>query len=271
MLILPLVNRNRILNVEVKLKNAEKIKTKVNLDNVNESDIVVAGVNYSNSVYNVDDASYNLIVDFIRNYAVKNKEDNYIVTTRESSDSPFYDVYNVTVPPKKVSKELDDLYGWVVTDMRKEIPGNVKGKYISFEKLGIDKHITDDKIATLQTIVKEVEDQSKWPELFEKAGILDLKHTLDFVKCFDCKIISDTTIPEDVMNNTLDIFKKLNTKDYKSLNNYYHIALSNKEIYNKLLFMSKLIYNKPLNLIRSSKDKPKVLVKEYEKDKNGKK
>ena len=73
MLILPIVNRNRILNVEISLKNAQKIKTKVVLDNTNESDIVVDGVKYSTSVYNVRDASLNLVVDFIRNTSIKNK------------------------------------------------------------------------------------------------------------------------------------------------------------------------------------------------------
>lgn len=260
MLILPIVNRNRILNVEISLKNAQKIKTKVVLDNTNESDIVVDGVKYSTSVYNVRDASLNLVVDFIRNTSIKNK-DNYLVTTRQASNSSYYDVYSVSQPPKKVTKELDELYGSVITDMRKEIPNIPKGRYVSFEKLGIDKHLTDEKIALLQTIIKEVPDQSRWPMLFKEAEIMDLKDTLDFVNVFDCTIISDTTIPEDTLKDTLKVFEKLNTKDYKNLSNYYKMALSNKDIYNKLLYLNKLIYNKPLDLIRSSKEKQKILVK----------
>lgn len=260
MLILPIVNRNRILNVKISLKNAQKIKTKVILDDINESDIVVDGVNYSTSIYNIHDASLNLVVDFIRNTSIRNK-DNYLVTTRQASDANYYDVYSVSQPPRKVTKELDDLYGSVITDMRKEIPNIPKGRYISFEKLGIDKHLTDEKISLLQTIVKEVSDQDRWPMLFKEAGIMDLKDTLDFVNVFECTVISDTTIPEDTLQDTLKVFEKLNTKDYKNLSNYYKMALSNKDIYNKLLYLNKLIYNKPLNLIHSSKEKQKTLVK----------
>lgn len=260
MLILPIVNRNRILNVKISLKNADKIKTKVKLDDTNESEIIVEGVKYSTSIYNVHDASESLVVDFIRNSAIRSK-DNYLITTRESSDSTCYDVYSVCQPPKKVTKELDDLYGSVVTDMRKEIPDMNKGRYISFEKLGIAKHLTDEKIAMLQTIVREVPDHNRWPILFKEAGIADLQETLDFVNAFECTIISDTTIPENTIQDTLKAFEKLNTKDYKNLSNYYKMALSNKDIYNKLLYLNKIIYNKPLNLIHSNKEKQKILVK----------
>ena len=160
-----------------------------------------------------------------------------------------------------VNKQLDDLYGSVVTDMRKEIPGSSKGRYLSFEKLGIDKNLSDDKISMLQDIVKNVPDEDKWPVLFKGAGISDLIETIDFVNTFDCRVISDTTIPEDSITDTLEIFKKLNTKDYKNISNYYNIALGNKKIYNKLLYINKLVYNKPLDLIKSGKNKNKVLVK----------
>lgn len=259
-LILPIVNRNRILNVKISLKNARKIKSNVMLDNMMESDIIVDGTKYSTSIFNVSDASSNLVVDFIRNSSIKNKDD-YIVTTRKFSNSSNYDVYSVSQPPKKVSKELDDLYGLVITDMRMEIPNTSKGRYISLEKLKIDKHLTDEKMSLLQTIVSGVSDKDRWPVLFREAGIVDLEETLKFINYFDCTIISDTTIPVSTMDEFLSIFEKLNSRDYKSLRNYYNIALSNQKIYNKLLYLSKLINNKPLNLIHSSKEKHKVMVK----------
>ena len=259
MLILPIVNRGRILNVEIRLKNTEKIKSGVNLEEAGESDVLVDGIQYSNSIFNVKDASENLVVDFIRHNS--KSDDNFLVTTREANDSTLYDVYSVSMPPKKVNKQLDDLYGSVVTDMRKEIPGSSKGRYLSFEKLGIDKNLSDDKISMLQDIVKNVPDEDKCPVLFKGAGISDLIETIDFVNTFDCRVISDTTIPEDSITDTLEIFKKLNTKDYKNISNYYNIALGNKKIYNKLLYINKLVYNKPLDLIKSGKNKNKVLVK----------
>ena len=43
MLILPIVNRNRVLNVEVKLKNAGKIRTGVRFADASESEVIVNG------------------------------------------------------------------------------------------------------------------------------------------------------------------------------------------------------------------------------------
>ena len=49
MLILPIVNKNRVMNVEIKIKNASKIKTGVYSDDVGESDIIVNREKFSNS------------------------------------------------------------------------------------------------------------------------------------------------------------------------------------------------------------------------------
>ena len=43
MLVLPIVNRNRILNVRVSIKDASKVRTGVRLDNTMPSDIIVNG------------------------------------------------------------------------------------------------------------------------------------------------------------------------------------------------------------------------------------
>ncbi len=262
MLILPIVNKNRILNVQITLKNAEKIKTKVSYKDASESEIIVNGKKLSESIYN-DSKDYVSPINFIR-YNTMHYKRNYLVTTRQERDSKLYDVYEVAPPPQKVNDELDDLYGRVLTDMRKEIPGTNNGKYLSFEKAGIGKNLSDDKIMKLQRIVKQERDSSKWPELFEKAGISDLDKTIDFLKNFDCTVVTDTTIPEDSLNDTLKALEIVHTRDSKSLRNYYNIALTNREIYSKLSYINQIIYNKPLNLIQSRNQKQKQLIKHIE-------
>lgn len=266
MLILPIVNKNRVLNVEVKLKKAEKVRSGVVLENTSESEVVVNGKKYSDSSYQkeTDDTS---VVDFIRNTSLLQRKD-FLITTREESESNLYDVYAVSQPLPTVNPALDNLYANVITDMRKEIPGVRRGRYLSFEKLGMDRYLTDEKIAKLQGIVRGERDQSRWPQLFEQAGIADLPKTLDFVNMFDCTVISDTTIPEEMIQSTIQLMEPLQTKDYKSLKKYYEIAQSNREVYSRLSLVNKLIYDRPYELIRTKTQKQKQYVKVKENGEN---
>jgi hypothetical protein len=257
MLILPIVNRNRILNVKIELKDAEKVKRNVYLENTAESDVIVNGQEYSKSSLAKDD---NSVVDFIRYHSI-HRHDDYFVTTRSIQDSTLYDIYKVHEPPAKVNKELDGLYNSVVTDMRKEIPNMINSRYISFEKLGIGEHLTDEKINKLQRIVREVPDQSKWPELFQEAGIADLPKTIDFVNNFNCTVIKDTTIPEDIMQGVIASLEPMNGKDAKELRKHYEMALENREIYSKLSYINKALYDKPFDLIHSEATHQKQYVK----------
>lgn len=259
MLILPIVNKNRILNVEVKLKTADKIRSGVKLSDASESEIIVNGRKLSESSYR-DIREDSAALDFIRNNSIRFRS-NYLITTREEANSSMYDVYEVQQPPKKINDGLDNLYVSAITDMRKEIPGNRRGRYLSLEKLGVADHITDEKLARLQDIVRNVKDTRQWPELFERAGVADLMDTLEFIKHFDCTVVADTTISEDELQSIVDSLKKLNTRDSRNLSNYYDMAISNKEIYAKLSYVNKIVYDKPLALIRSKRQKQKQLVK----------
>jgi len=271
MLILPIVNRNRVLNVEIKLKNSEKIKTGVVLKDAGESEIIVNGKKFSTSGYNNEKDSKDGVVDFIRNASFRTKKD-YFITTREKSNSNTYDVYAVSQPNPKINKALDDLYAEVITDMRKEIPDIKRGRYLSFEKLGIDKHLTDEKIARLQEIVREEKDQTKWPILFKDANIADLKDTIDFINMFDCTVISNTTLPEDTYIATLNALEPLKTEDYRKLKSKYDIAISNAKIYKKLSIINNTLYNRPYTLIGTTKQKEneKQLIKVKENHDYGK-
>ena len=73
---------------------------------------------------------------------------------------------------------------------------------------------------------------------------------VDFINIFDCTVVSDTSIPEDSLQTVLKGLEAINTKDARSLRNYYNMALSNKEIYansDSSHLFSKLYYVKKIN------------------------
>lgn len=263
MLVLPIVNRKRVLSVEVKLKDIKKIRRGVNYADANESEIIVNREKFSDSSFK-DSRDVKAPIDFIRSKSLLYPR-NFLVTTKEENDSNLYDVYEVASPPKKVNDSLDKLYSRAIMDLRKEIPGTVRrGRYLSFEQLGIGDHLTDEKIAVLQRIVREERDESLWPKKFEEAGIADLAETIDFINNFECTVLSDTAIPEESLQDTLKSLAVINTRDFRNLNNYYKIAKSNTEIYTKISYINKIIYDKPLSLIRSKKQEQKQLIKKMD-------
>ena len=66
---------------------------------------------------------------------------------------------------------------------------------------------------------------------------------------------------EDTLQQVLESFNKLHSKDTKSLNKYYNMALENRDIYAKMSYVNKLIYDRPFDLIQSSSQKSKQFVK----------
>ena len=184
MLILPIVNRGRVLNVAVRLKDSSKIRTGIRFSDASESEVIVNGKLFSTSIYK-DDKSPLALIEFIRNNSIRLKR-NFIVTTREESDSTTYDVYEVALPPVKVSEGLDKLYVSLITDMRKEIPYHDRGRYLSFSKLGLNSEFSDDKIERLEFVVNNIKDSSQWPMLFRREGVMNLVETLDYLKCLEC-------------------------------------------------------------------------------------
>ena len=266
MLILPIVNKNRVMNVSVRLKRAEKIRRGVSYEDALPSEIIVNREKFSESNFsNSKDVSAQ--VDFIRSKTLLYPR-NFLVTTKEEASSSLYDVYEVTPPPKKVNDNLDKLYSKAIVDMQKEIPGaKSRGRYISFKDLGIDEHLTNDKMARLQRIVKE-EREEDWPRLFKEAGIADLSETIDFINNFECTIISDTTIPEVSLQDTINAMGVINTRDYRNLNKYYNMAKDNTEVYTKISYINKMIHDKPLTLIQDKNKAKQLIKKKDEVEKN---
>ena len=182
MVILPIINKGKIFNVEIKLKDAKKLRTGIKYKDISESEVLVNGKTLSDSnVYNEDTT-----LDFIRfNFLHTNYIDTYLVTTKNSFVTPFYDVYEIKKPPKFVNRALDNLYNKVLINIRKEIPDKRNnGYYVSLDDLGFNKYLTRDKLDQLKSIVTSVSNTDNWPVLFKQAGIADLVDTIDFLNVF---------------------------------------------------------------------------------------
>ncbi len=257
MLILPIISNKRVLNVEVKIKDIHKIKTRVSYKGTKEREIIVNRVKFSDSMFSKT-RDINAPVDFIRSKSILYPR-KFLVTTREENNTSLYDVYEVPKPPEKVNDNLDKLYSKAITDMRSEIPNMKKrGRYISLEDLGIGEHLSDDRIMLLQRVMREPGDNLG--DKLKKAGISDLAMTADFLNNFECTVISDSDVSEDSVQETLNAMSIINTRDYRHLKKYYQMAKSNTDIYAKISYINKLLYNKPLTLLCSN-DNYKCLVK----------
>ena len=164
MLIMPIINKSKngntsIYNVKISLKNASKVREGVVLRGYDESDIIINGTSFNNSIYNKKGIEPNVTVNFLRNFNYRTGKKDFLVTTREASDSTLYDLYNVEMPPRKITAGLDNLYGSTILDIQKEMPDSPKGKYISLKKIGVDTHITDEKLYKLKDIVEKLTDR----------------------------------------------------------------------------------------------------------------
>ena len=259
MLILPIANKNHIMNVRIKLLHSKKLQERTKWADAKKSDIIVNKESFNKSIFS-ESLDKSVPVDFVRSKSILYPR-SYLVTTNTTSDSDKYDIYEVEKVPAKVDEGMDNLYSAALTDIRKQVPDlKEKGRYISFEKLGVGANFTEEKIALLQRIIKEY-DKSSWPRLFEQYDIADLEKTIDFINNFECEILSETTIPEKSLEDTLKGLEVINSKDARNLRNYYNMAYSNRDIYLMLSYVNKILTDKPLNLIKSEKVKKLIKVK----------
>lgn len=254
MLIMPILNTSKngitkIYNVEITLKNAKKVKENTKLKGFSESDIIVNGTSFNNSIFNTKSHEDNVVVNFIRSNNYKTDKKDFLITTRTNSNKATYDLYNVAAPPRKVSASLDNLYGKAIIDMQKEIPNIKKGRYLSLKQLGINSHLTDEKLTKLKYIVENEKDKERLEYLFLMNGIGDLRNVIDYFKLFNFTIINESTIKEEDFLKILDAFNYTSSKDYRSLNKYYTMAKENQDIYRRLTILNRILYKKNLNLI----------------------
>ena len=150
---------------------------------------------------------------------------------------------------------MDLLYSLAITDLRKEMPNNNKGRYISLKQIGLNEVLSDEKLDKLYKIISTVPDASKWPTLFEQAKIFNIIDVINFLEIFDLTVIPSTSINEDAIGALLEALQKINTKDYNNLKKYYEMAIDNKESYHRLSYAYGLLYDKPYSLIQSNRQK----------------
>lgn len=251
---------DRIYNVKVSLKEAQKVKEDTFLKGFSESDIIVNGSSFKESIFNTKNHECNVITNFIRNKNYNSTKKDFLVTTRSKTNSELYDLYNVSLPQKKVTTGLDNLYGKVILDMQKEIPNISKGRYVSLLDLGVCDHINDEKIASLKYLVDKSTSEEELKYLLYSNNLGNLKATIDFIKQFDFTIIGEATMVVDDYNKILNSLQYTHSRDVRSLKRYYRIAKDNKECYEKISKINKILYGKSINLIKK-KDRQKVLRK----------
>ena len=250
MLILPIVNKNRILNVQVTLRTAEKVRTGVKLTEVPESDVVVNGRPFSKS-YFYDGDNSKTMVDFIRTN-LNSQSRCFFVTTKAVPNTDVCDMYGIELPPNKVDVVFDNLYTKVLLDMQKETPGVLKSKYLALEKVGFDSVFSDENVSKLRQIVANVYDQRYWMGMFQDEGLVPMLQIINLMNIFDFTVVSEASIREETITDMLESLDRINSKDTKSLRNYYNMALANRDIYGKMSYVSKMVYDRTFNLIQSS-------------------
>ncbi|MCI5790148.1 MAG: hypothetical protein MR031_05625 [Tenericutes bacterium] len=249
MLIFPIVNNGRILNVKVSLKNASKIRRRVCIDNILVSDINVNGKNFSE--VKLYENKENNILRFIRENSVYQR--NFFVATRYAREEEVYDLYEVSLPPSKINEETDALFIKALIDLEKEVPDVYNSRYLALDRLGFDKLFDNKKLAIIRNIVLKENDVDRWEYYFRRYGVADLIDTILFLELFEFTIIEGATISEETFTNIIKSFSYLHTNDSKKLKRYYEIALNNKNIYDKMIYISEIVLGKKLRLIKREK------------------
>lgn len=265
MLVMPILNTSkdgiaRIYNVEIRLKTAIKVKTETSIKDFEEADVIVNGSSFKKSIFNTKNQENNVIVNFIRNKNYRSNKKDFLITTRNYSNSSLYDLYSVEIPPRKVTTGLDNLYGKTIIDMQKEIPNIKRGRYVALSKLGIDEHLTEERLAKLKYGSETAKDEKELEYLILSNNLGDLKATVDFIKLFDFQVISESTILESQVTDLINLLEKTHTREFRNLDSYYNMAKENKVIYKKLSKLNQILYGKPINLIQK-REKGKVFVK----------
>ena len=268
MLVLPIINKHRVMNVEVRLKNVTKVRQGIYYEDAEESEIIVNQQKFSDSSFqNTKDE--NAPTDFIRSKSILYPR-SFFITTKKADKSDLYDVYELEQPPKKVHESLDKLYGKVITDLRKEIPGRKdRGRYISLEELGIDSLLTEEKILKLKRIMEKEKDSEQMLVELQDHKLDQLYFLLDFLKHFEFTVIPNSTISEESIQETCKSLKVLNSRDYRNLKKYYDMAQTNADIYTKISYIYKIIYKQPFHLIQSKSYREKQLIKKKEETEDG--
>lgn len=248
MLILPIVNKKRVMNVEIKLKGASKVKRGI-VSERDMSEIIVNRERFSQSSFS-NSKDKNAPIDFIRSKSLLYPR-RFLVTTKREDITHGFDVYEVGQPPKKVTEGLDTLYSKAILDMKNEVPKkSQRGRYVSLEELGFLDVLGDERISKLQNLIKN--GRGDLGRKLEEAGLIDMVELIDYFNSFECSLISDSAVGEDSIQETIDALGVINSRDYRNLKKYYNMAKSNTDIYTKISYINKIVYDRPLVLTKQA-------------------
>ncbi len=258
MLIIPILYRQKVYSVAVRLKNAYEVQEAGLFERRYESDVTVNGRSYNQSSYNVEKAPLNNVIDFIRVHSLNTNTSSFLVTSKRNGYGAM-NSFRVSAPLPHITEGLDALYSSTIQSMKKTIPGHSKDRNISLRRLGVTDHITDKNLRSLQKIT----DSGSVPE---KALNLEetqkLYQTLDFLDQFDCRIMEEATVDEKSLQALMIPFSGINTQTAEEVRKYYRMAQENAEEYTKLEYMARLLTGERLYWIKEENYIRKVKSKE---------
>ena len=131
MLIMPIKNEGRILNVAISLVSARKIGTSSSFLESGPSNVIINKRFFSESSYYNKKNDASVVVDFIHNNNIAVNSSSFYVTTKFDSNNSSYDVYEVDVPNHKLGVGLNSLFGECVMDLCCDGPDIEKGRNIT--------------------------------------------------------------------------------------------------------------------------------------------
>ena len=268
MLILPVINKGKIFNAELKLVHCQKLDENISntFDSAKESDVIINGKSLRDSNWDKKD-----IMSFVKGNSLNQPRDFYVNTKNEQfnekrfdiignrlQEKDTYETYKIANPYKLTSFNFEKLYDVMLLDILNKVPNKQNnGRYVSLKELGFDEVVNDQSIEQLENITNSVRDTSKWDPLFREYKIEDLVKYIDFFSLFEATVIPHSTVPKDEVENIVDKLSTIKTRDYKNLNKYYKIAKENTEIYKNLNKASNLLYGKPFRFVQSKKQRAK--------------
>jgi len=253
MIILPICNRERVLNVEVELRKARKIARKVSNFNIKPCDVMVNGYRFSDSHFSESVSTPKSIMDFIRTNS-KTGRSSILISTKE--EDGVYDIYELEGISDKVSDGVDNLIGTLILALKNE-SSTQKGRYLDLGKIELFDVITLDRVKKLDFLSKNM-DKVNISKYIEDHDLRCLFRLLQSMDEFNFTVIKSSSISEEEFNKTIKFFEPTNSRDYNNLKNYFELAKDNQKEYSKLSYVNKAINNKPLKLIHGSHEKVKV-------------
>lgn len=249
MLTLPIVNRNRVFNIAVSLKNAAKVGTVKTDYNIGPSDILIHNNKYSESYQSRNTSTPKSVMEFIRSNAKIGKS-NILISSKVHSDGT-YNIYTLDFPKDKVTDGLDNLLGALILDLKNESDVN-KGRYLDFKKIGVFDCISENNLDKISYLAQNMS-YINITKYIEENNLRPLFSVLEIMNDFEFKVIKQSVVSQDDFLSMLEFFKATNSKDYYGLVNYYELAKENQKEYSKISKLNKIINNKPLELIQSDK------------------